>query len=85
MIKKAPNADLELEKNRLPMEEIMTTRYGNPSSLLEVKNQISPAAKPKSTELANSKGSAKNEASLLVRAWVSKVQDNPKFPEGSIS
>jgi hypothetical protein len=85
MIKKAPNADLELEKNILPMEQSMTTINGKPTSLLEVKNQISPAAKPKSTELANSKGSAKNEASLLVMAWVSKVQDNPKLPEGSIS
>ena len=85
MIKNPPNAARELEKNRLPMEHSMTTRYGKPSSLLEVKNQISPAAKPKSTELANSKGSAKNEASLLVRAWVSNVQDNPKLPEGSMS
>ena len=85
MIKKAPNAARELEKNRLPMEQSMTKMYGKPSSLLEVKNQIKPAAKPKSTELANSKGSEKNEANRLVMAWVSKVQDRPKLPEGSIS
>ena len=85
MRKNAPNAALELEKNRLPIAQSMTRIYGNLSSLLEVKNQISPAAKPKSTELANSKGSAKKEASRLVMAWVSNVQDNPKLPEGSIS
>lgn len=77
MIKKEAKDARDAAKNKLPKAQTIIEINSQDCSRLDVKYPINPTEKPIKHELAKSKGSEKNDASLIPAVCVSNVQVNP--------